>query len=377
MGFPHGIALGGNKISGTAISGLGHAALIGWVLVGGMFMRPTPSRVETVANVALISADQFSALQSIAPKTVIEPPEVQSPTSEEAPKVVAPADTPVAPADRPAPTPEPSVEKAPEKPDLTPPQTEVVVQSPEPPAPPLNEELAVIKPEETAPRPVDRVAPVPSALSVPEARDDVVKREATVAAPSDAPATPIEESTAPKAANTKIVTEAERVKIAPERSVRPKSRPKPTKVVAKPAPKPEKPAVDPLQAALSEALSGEATKAETPSPRPSGPPLTASDKEGLRVAVSNCWNVGSLSTDAQRVVVVIGFSVGRDTRPKNETIRLISSTGGSGVSVNQAFETGRRAIIICGRKGFPLPDDKFEQWRDIEITFNPERMRIK
>ena len=377
MGTIGGIASAGTKISGTTISGIGHAALIGWVLIGGVFMRPTPSEIETVADVALISADQFFALQSEAPKTVVETPEVQSPTSEAAPNVAAPADTPVEPKDRPAPTPEPKVEAPPEKPEIAPPKAEAVVESPPAPEPPATDEVAVIKPEEAAQKPADRVAPVPSALSQPDAIDDVITREATIVAPSDTPVEPIEEATAPEEAATEIVTEAEEIKTAPVRSIRPKSRPKRAEAVAEVEPKPETPAVDPLQAALSEALSEPDTQADTPAPVPSGPPLTGSEKEGLKVSVSNCWNVGSLSTDALQVTVTIGFSVKRDTRPENGSIHLVSATGGSESSINKAYEAGRRAIIRCGSKGFPLPDDKYEQWRDIEITFNPERMRIK
>jgi len=38
------------------------------------------------------------------------------------------------------------------------------------------------------------------------------------------------------------------------------------------------------------------------------------------------------------------------------------------------FETARRAIIRCGADGFPLPVEKYGQWREIEMTFNPEGM---
>ena len=41
------------------------------------------------------------------------------------------------------------------------------------------------------------------------------------------------------------------------------------------------------------------------------------------------------------------------------------------------YEAARRAIIRCGAKGFQLPPEKYEQWRNIEMEFNPERMRIK
>ena len=43
----------------------------------------------------------------------------------------------------------------------------------------------------------------------------------------------------------------------------------------------------------------------------------------------------------------------------------------------QAFEAARRAIIRCGSNGYDLPREKYGQWQNIEMTFNPEKMRIK
>ena len=46
-------------------------------------------------------------------------------------------------------------------------------------------------------------------------------------------------------------------------------------------------------------------------------------------------------------------------------------------AAQQAFEAARRAIIRCGVSGFDLPAEKYDQWQEIEMTFNPEQMRIK
>ena len=93
--------------------------------------------------------------------------------------------------------------------------------------------------------------------------------------------------------------------------------------------------------------------------------------------LQKCWNTGSLSTEALKTTVVVGVSMNEDGTPDTGTIRMISSSGGTGGSVQQAFQAARRAIIRCGARGFALPSEKYEQWRDIEMTFNPEKMRIK
>jgi hypothetical protein len=93
--------------------------------------------------------------------------------------------------------------------------------------------------------------------------------------------------------------------------------------------------------------------------------------------VQQCWNVGSLSTEALGTTVVVSVRMGEDGRPDNGSIRMDSFSGGGDAAARQAFEAARRAIIRCGANGFNLPADKYDQWRDIEMTFNPESMRIK
>jgi hypothetical protein len=105
--------------------------------------------------------------------------------------------------------------------------------------------------------------------------------------------------------------------------------------------------------------------------------MTGSEKDALRVAVQGCWNVGSLSTEAMRVTVTVGVSMDRKGKPVQGSIRMLDSQGGSSAAANQAYETARRAIIRCGARGYDLPVEKYAQWQEIEMTFNPERMRIK
>ena len=124
--------------------------------------------------------------------------------------------------------------------------------------------------------------------------------------------------------------------------------------------------------ALAEAL-GQAGVAPS---APRGPPLTAGETGTLRVAVKKCWEVGSLSSTALETTVVVAVSLAQDGKPLTSSIRKIGSEGGTAASVEQAFATARRAIIRCGSSGFKLPSDMYDQWKDLEMTFNPERMRI-
>ncbi|KGB80420.1 energy transducer TonB, partial [Rhodovulum sp. NI22] len=149
---------------------------------------------------------------------------------------------------------------------------------------------------------------------------------------------------------------------------------------AKPAPAPVAPPPDVSAAvndALAEALGGGAAETTGNGAAAVGPPMTQGEKDALRIAVGACWNVGSLSSEAMRTTVVVALSMAEDAKPKIDTISMKSFSGGSEAAARQTYESARRAIIRCGATGFDLPKEKYGQWRNIEMTFNPENMRIK
>ncbi len=97
----------------------------------------------------------------------------------------------------------------------------------------------------------------------------------------------------------------------------------------------------------------------------------------MALSVQRCWNVGELSSDALRVAVAVSIEMNRDATPVADSIRLVRHSGESELLARQAFDTARRAIIRCGVNGFDLPAEKYGQWREIEMTFDPSNMRIK
>lgn len=362
--------------TGQYISGAGHLGLIGWALLGGVFTsEPLPFEVT---EVTAISAEDYATL--VAPQespdaaSEIITPEAPDP-EEETPDIAATPD--VAPDQVEPDVAEPAIaDDAPDVAELTPlPEADVSDDPPE--LLPPSEDVAVLIPENAVrpqPRPVERVAPEPVAQPDPDVRIDDIAQPET--APDEAAETPREdtEETAPEEATTEIVTEADDPSdAAPSTSVRPKTRPQ----RAQPAEEPTQAAQSndtAVNDALAEALGDNAGETQA---QPSGPPLTAGEKDALRVAVENCWNVGSLSSEALQTTVVVGVQMAQDGKPNSGSIRMLGSSGGSGTAAKQAFEAARRAIIRCGASGYDLPRDKYDRWRDIEMTFNPEKMRIK
>lgn len=391
--------------TGQIISGIGHLGLIAWAVLGGAFQsEPLPFEVT---EVTAISAEEYAALfpAERAPEAVANIDTPEPPEAGEAPGMASEADAaPEMAVPDSAGTPPP--DDLPEVVEPAPPAEAEVSDAP-PQMQPPQEDMAALVPEVSPrpqPRPAPRIAPEPVAPPEPDVEiDDVDRQEA---APEET-AEPVEEEqqreTAREEAATEIVTEAEEEPAAaPDRSLRPRARPaaRPAEAetetaAAQEAPAAEAPATEapatetpatetPAEApevdnssvedAIAAALGGSETQADS---TPSGPPLTAGEKDALRVAVQQCWNVGSLSTEALNTTVVVGVEMAEDGRPVSGSIRMIDATGGSDAAARQAFEAARRAIIRCGANGFDLPVEKYDHWRDIEMTFNPEKMRIK
>ncbi len=404
--------------TGTKISLAGHGLLVGWAAFGGWFSsEPLPLQVQ---EVAVISAQDFAKLsqQIQAPQLAQTPGSLIPPLSAEVPPEL-PNRPDVKPELRPEVTPPVAVlppaaeDTAVSEPEPEP-EPQVTVTLPPPAQLPATPDAPAVVPALPVPaqlRPADRVAPVP--VEAPEqevAIDDLVQPEVTAdqGALSNEPE---QEATAPEEASDRIVTEANESDradpspaditppettpavtappettppvTAPTRSVRPKTRPqRPAPVETADSPQPpaaspeaaEAPRASAIEDALAAAIAG---GGEVVAPEPAGPPLTNGERDALRVSVSKCWNVGSLSSDALKTTVEVAVSLERDGRPKAGTIRLVSSSGGSSGAAQQAYEAARRAIIRCGARGFQLPAEKFDHWRDIVMTFNPEKMRIK
>ena len=112
------------------------------------------------------------------------------------------------------------------------------------------------------------------------------------------------------------------------------------------------------------------------SPTDAAPLQSSGQRDGLRVAVRECWNVGALSTDALGVTVTVAAPMQPDGRPDAASIRLTDAEGGSGAAAERAFDAARRAIIRCGQDGYDLPADEYDQWRDVELIFAPDSMQV-
>ena len=361
---------------GWYISGAGHVALILAVLFGGLFAGDRIPEAVVLSEVSILSEEEYAALipPGTAPDTQSDVPEVAVPEEDAAPD---------APEEDAAPElAEPDPVEAPEEPDqpefeieAPAPNAVVVEDAPEVLAAPSEQDGTALEPDQVA-APAPRVAPLPQVAPPPDVETGPEIIEDTAPDP-EAPPEPVEDAppAAPEAASDRIVTEAEEVETyAPASSKRPRSRPARPRRVAEPEPEPDAPQTN-TDDAVAAALAEDDAPSEAPVRR--GPPLTGGEKDAFRLAVSSCWNVGSLSTDALGTTVVVAFDMEQTGKPVTASVRMVSFSGGSEAGARQAFEAARRAIIRCGARGFDLPVEKYDQWREIEATFNPQGMQFR
>ncbi|MDX1780950.1 MAG: cell envelope integrity protein TolA [Thalassovita sp.] len=364
--------------AGQYISGVAHIGLIGWALLGGTF-KPAPEPFE-VTEVSMISSEEFDAMTAPteAPSldtdlAALTPPDPEV-TEPEPPQAEAPDPAPViAEPDAAAPPPEP--EETPDVAALLPPEPPGEIEDVAPVLVPPVEAPVTTAPDisdRPQTRPTTRVAPEPVAPPDPDVKiDDIAQEEAVDDGAADIQREQ-QEQTAEEEAATEIVTEAEASSSAPSTSVRPRTRPT---QVARTEPEPDTGTKKAVNEALAQALAGGQAETETPA-RLSGPRLNFSEKEALRVAVGSCWVVDP-GARSSSVTVTVAVTLDRNGLVEGNVVRLVSSEGGTDEMVEVAFRKARRAILRCQKQGFPLPPEKYEQWREIEMTFNPEKMRIK
>lgn len=325
---------------GTYISGAGHSLLVVWLIAGwGFSAEPLPFEVS---EVSVVSGDEYARI--VAAST--PQPGVAEPTAPAVPEVVDVAPAP--PQDNPPPAPDPIPQQPP---------------APETPAVGAPDLAVSPRPQE---RQADRVAP--DAVAPPPEDVPVSDIEAASAAPDQDIATEVVEDRAEESVQEETATTIVPEDIVPsgavETSVRPSVRPNRPAPVTSAA----------TTTASSDAVDAALAAATAPNVQ-QGPPMNFSEREGFRVAVNDCWGVDAGSLSA-RVKVVVRFSLSLEGRVVGNQVEFVSAEGDPNAT-RVAYDKARRAILQCqnrNRDGYDLPPEKYEQWRTVEITFDPRGM---
>lgn len=376
----------------STISALGHLGVILWAVMGDWLFSPKDMPPMDVAQVSLVSEGEFQAMMASAPK-----PDPAATPSEDPPKIATPepVDTSL-PAPEPAPQPEEPVAVEEILPETVPVSSDVQPVAVPEPAPQMAEEDQPIPVPESSkkpkPRPAQRITDVPvdSPADTPEVADTVTPEVSDQAAPDAQVVETTEPAAAPEESAAMVspdATKSDAPELAPTASRRPQSRPARQVQADKPAETTSQSTetadaeADAIAAALAEAATSDAASASAQN-LPEGPPMSAGEKDGVRSAINACWNIGSLSSAAQRVKLVMRLEMNEDGTPIGSSIQMTGFEGGDEAAAQQAFEAAKRAVVRgvkgCGGKsGYQLDPAKYGQWNVMNLTFDASGMRLR
>ena len=98
-----------------------------------------------------------------------------------------------------------------------------------------------------------------------------------------------------------------------------------------------------------------------------GSELTQSEMDALRAQIQACWNPPA-ALGAEELKVSVRFKL--DPSGMVEGRPDVTRSSGN----RAADDSARRAILICGQRGYKLPAEKYDSWRDVVVNFDPGEM---
>ena len=335
---------------GTYISVTMHAGMVGWLLLNGNFERDP--REISVTEISVVSAEMFDiALNNTPPEiaATIDTALVQPTAEETAPKLSIKSDT--LPTQRVQPLMEPpqNVETPPDISDQLARVEDLIIIPPAElltpailPAPSDSLETS-LKPK---PRAASRITSKAVAPSEPDVDIGDFTRDA--ASPQDTPAEikEAQAAAAPEASASEIVPEEveQTAALAPEQSTRPQIRrvrqvveteKKDTSSVV--------PIIDPLAAALSEALTGSTPDSGSETVVVNLNQLTQGLSQAIDEAIGPCNNV-NMSTAAEQTTILVSVSFDSNAKIMPKSLDMVEFLSGDAGSVNVRFEAAKRTL---------------------------------
>lgn len=234
----------------------------------------------------------------------------------------------------PKPTPKPVVEDKPPPPQAKPLPTPP--PEPEPPKPQVAEQ-----PPEPLPKPPE---PKP-----PEVKPEVKK---------EAPPPPKETATPPPPQQV--------AKIVPPKKPPPKREDFLNSILKDVAPTPR----------AAEKTEAKVTPQKTPPPSAAPPSLdqqvTISEIDAVRRQIQECWSMPAGARDAGNLIVTIRATVAPDGTVRSARIENTSRMNDP--YFRAAAESAQRAVLNPRCQPLKLPPQKYEQWKDLRLDFNPKDM---
>lgn len=103
-------------------------------------------------------------------------------------------------------------------------------------------------------------------------------------------------------------------------------------------------------------------------------PLSMSEQDAIRSQIAKCWNVPAGAKDAHELIVVLKIQLERDgALIKVELANESKARYSRDNFFRAAADSAMRAVRQCSPLQ-NLPPDKFDTWREMELTFDPKEM---
>ncbi len=342
-----------------------HAGLILAAVLSGPLFDADRSEAIQVSEVSIVTESEYSALVSRAPAAL---PAVETPDPPDPVQAVAVNSSPEVVVEAPEVLPDIAAAAPPE-----PRSEDAELQEPVVAVPDAPEEISSPVPvpvvESPAPRPAPRIdtrmTRQPENPSFDDSAPEIAFADLGLDIPEPELATGAPDTT------TETVTEAEEEEEPTEEpavAVRPRPRPVTQAQEIEPA--------DEIAMLLREAVSEvDSAPVGAVEPAPFLTALSADEVEGLVMSIQDCWNVAVGVMNASDLVVVLGVDLDENGRVVGVPRRIGPPEGSGLPGLRQAFEAAERAVIRC--QPYELPADKHDQWKKVEIEFNPEEMVLR
>lgn len=110
--------------------------------------------------------------------------------------------------------------------------------------------------------------------------------------------------------------------------------------------------------------------------QPAAPPsldqvVTRSEQDAVKEKIRPCWYFDAGAVDASKWIVGVRAQMAPDGRVL--TAQILPSSQ-SGPAYTRAAEAARRAVLNPQCQPLPLPPGKYNQWKELDLYFNPQDM---
>ena len=252
------------------------------------------------------------------------------------------------------------------------------IPEPEPePEPEAEPEPVVEEPPEPEPTPAPPPEPAPQVAALPEEPEVLREPEPE---PELEPEPVVEDPPEPEALpepEPEAAPEPEQAQPAP-----PVPRRRPDVKIAEPEPEPEPEEAEDVMASILRNVEKLKPKSQPQSTQQAQAPTPASQRQRSRFEIDEiarevtnqiaaCWRLEPGARDAESLVVQIRVAMNPDG-----AVRRVEIVDGQRMLSDRPFrsaaENARRAVLNCSPLRLPL--DKYDIWREIDMTFDPRQM---